>query len=199
MNRTSRLRALRRVGLSSAVAVTVLASAAGVAGASTHASRFANRPAVRSSMDAGTNAPPMPPGGPRGIGGDVKAFASSSITVVPATIAGRVSAIDDDSITVTGPRGQSGTIQLSTATIYSTSGGRASLSDVRVGSFVVAAGTYGSLPSAIDAATVGIGMPGPGNGPGPTNGSGNGAGPFPGDRRGFCDESRPRARGVATK
>ena len=82
MNRSSRKRALRRVGLSSAIVVTVLASAVGVASASPRVSRFADSPAARSLLDAGTNAPPMPPGGPRGIGGDVKALTRSSITTV---------------------------------------------------------------------------------------------------------------------
>jgi hypothetical protein len=124
---------------------------------------------------------------------------AGSIHIVPANIAGRVSAIDGDTIALTGPHGQSGTIQVSAATIYAKFGGTASLSDVRVGSLVVAGGTFGSLPTTIDAATVGIGMPGPGSGPGPNNGSGLLAGPFARGPPGILDESRPHARGVATR
>jgi hypothetical protein len=225
------------------VAVSVLASAVGVAGASTHASRFANAPAARSSKDAGTNAPPMPLGGPGGVGGDVKAVTGSSITIVssdgtastyalnsattvtdirqsatparlslgesvhivvssvdstvagsitivPANIAGRVGAISGDTISLAGPNGDVGTIQVNTATTYSRSGESASLSDVSVGSFVFAGGTFGSLPTTIDAATVGIGMPGPGHGSRPNSGSGPMAGPFARGPPGILGESR---------
>jgi hypothetical protein len=72
MKRLSRSSVLRHVGLSSAVAVTMLASGVGVAGAATTAWRPAKAPVALGSRDAATNAPPMPPGGPRGIGGGVK-------------------------------------------------------------------------------------------------------------------------------
>jgi hypothetical protein len=72
MKRLSRSSVLRHVGLSSAVAVTMLASGVGVAGAATTAWRPAKAPVALGSSDAGMNAPPMSPGGPRGIGGGVK-------------------------------------------------------------------------------------------------------------------------------
>ena len=237
MNRTSCQRALRKVGLSSAIAVTVRASGVGVASASTHSLKSVHPANLRGAKDASTTTPPpTPPRGPGGVGGDVNALTSTSITIVnlegttttyvinssteitkfrrsttaaslapgenvrivpnstdasvaaaidivPATIAGRVSAINADTITVTGPKGDSATIHVSSATTYSKAGVSASFGDVSVGSFVVGEGTFGSSPTTVEAATVGIGVPGPGNGPGPNNGAGPGPlglGPFPG-------------------
>ena len=231
MERPSRQRALRNVGLSSAIAVTVLVSGVGVASASTHSTKSVNPVALRGAKDASTTTPPpMPPGGPEGIGGDVNALTSSSITIVnpdgttktyaidsstvirktrhsttarslalgesvrivpsstdgalaasidivPATIAGRVSAINGDTITVSGPMGTSATIQVSAETGYFRAGASASFGDVQVGSFVIGEGTFDTSPTTIEATTVGIGMPGPGNGPGPGPYSGAGPGP----------------------
>jgi hypothetical protein len=75
---------------------------------------------------------------------------------------------------VTDPNGNSATIQVGSATTYSRAGTSASFGDVNVGSFVVGEGTFGSSPTTIEAATVGIGLPGPGNGPGPNTGDGSG-------------------------
>jgi hypothetical protein len=106
---------------------------------------------------------------------------AASITIVPATIAGKVAVIDGDTITLAGPNGTSATIMVSSATTYSKANTSASLGDVRDGSFVFAEGTFGSSPTTIDAATVGIGSPAPapgnGPGPGPGNGPRNGPGP----------------------
>jgi len=237
MKRPSRQRVLGKVGLSSAIAVTVLVSDIGVASASTHSLKAVHPVALRDSKDASTTTPPpMPPRGPGGIGGDVNALTSSSITIVnfdgttttyafnsstvitrfrqsttaanlalgenvrivpssidasvagsidivPAIIAGRVGAINGDSITVSGPKGTTGTIQVNSATTYAKAGTSASFGDVSVGSFVFGEGTYGSSPTTIEATTVGIGTPGPGNGPGPNIGAGPGPvgpGPIPG-------------------
>ena len=166
----------------------------------------------------------MPPGGPRGIGGDVKAVTSSSVTVatstgsltyfitatttvtdqrpgakseslslgenvrvvpsptdssvaasitiVPATIGGRVSAITGNTISVTDTQGVTATIQVNADTAFAKTGANASITDVRVGSFIFAIGRFGTSPSTLDATTVGIGMPAPG-----TSGPGNGHGP----------------------
>jgi|GEM_PF-419666 len=236
MNQPSRQRVLRKVGLSSAIAVTVLVSGVGAASASTHSVKSVNPLTLRGSKDASTTTPPpTPPRETGGVGGDVNALTSSSITIVnfdgitttyvinsstvitklrhsttaaslvlgenvhivpsstdasvagsidivPAIIAGRVGAINGDTITVTGPNGRTGTIQVSSATTYSKVGTSASLRDVSVGSFVFGEGTFGSSPTTIEATTVGIGMPGPGNGPGPNNGAEPGpmgSGPFP--------------------
>jgi hypothetical protein len=269
MKQPSRKRVLRRVGVSSAIAVTVLAGGVGVASASTYPLKSAPPAATSGSNDAGTTSPPpMPPRGPGGVGGDVTALTDASITVVtpdgtantytinsstvitdrrqvataaslalgenvlvtastadasvaasidiePAVIAGRVSAVSGDTITVTGPNDATGSIDVSSTTTYSKSGASASLSDVSVGSFVFAQGTFGSSPTTIDAATVGIGSPGPGSGPGdgpgpgpgPGSGPGNGPGPgqigtgYSGVVPGPVPELRtsPTAKGAVTK
>jgi hypothetical protein len=73
MKRSTGKRVLRHVGLPSAVAVAILVSGVGVAGATTTPSRSMTMLAALGLRDAGTNTrPPMPPGGPRGIGGGVK-------------------------------------------------------------------------------------------------------------------------------
>jgi hypothetical protein len=201
----------------------VLAGGIGVAGASTHSSKPASSSSVLHSRDATTNLPPMPLG-PRGIGGDVTALTSTSLTVVgvdgttstyaidsstvvtdnrhaaatsslvvgdnvhivtsasdssvaasidivPANVAGRVSAVNGDTISVTGPDGITTTIDVSGATTYSKNGSSVALSDVSVGSFVVAEGTFGSTPSTVVAATVGIGTPPMGSGGFPGDGA----------------------------
>ncbi len=89
-----------------------------------------------------------------------------TIDIVPATIAGEVAAVSDDTITVTGPNEEIGTIVVSGSTTFVMSGGAASLSDVTVGSFVFAEGSLGSTATTIDAASVGIGQPTPGTRPG---------------------------------
>jgi hypothetical protein len=235
MKHPSRKRTLRKVGLTSAIAVTVFASGIGVASASTHPSRPVSPPAARGSKDAGVTPPaPMPPRGPLGIAGDVTALTSSSITIattarpvtysltaattvtdhrpgtkpeglalgenvrvvpsssdssvaasitiVPASIGGRVSAINGDTITVTDPNAGTATIQVDADTTFTKSGANASISDVRIGSFIVATGTFGSSPTSLDATTVGIGTPPPGAFGPPRNGFGPGplAGPFAG-------------------
>jgi len=255
MIRPSRQRALRKVGLSSAIAVTVLVSGVGVASASTHSLKSVPPVTPRGSKDASTTTPtPTPPREPGGVGGDVKTLTSTSITIVnldgtattyainsrtvitklrqsasaaslmpgenvriepsstdasvagsidivPAMIAGRVGAINGDTITVTGPNGMEATIQVSSATTYSRAGTSASFGDVRVGSFVFSEGTFGSSPTTIEATTVGIGMPGPnGRGPGPNNGVGPatmGTGPSPGTPG--EDGVGSNARGVRAK
>jgi hypothetical protein len=249
MNQPPRRGVLRKVGLSSAIAVTVLVGGVGVASASTHSSTAVFPAAVQGSNavgsnDAGTNAPLMPPRGPGGISGDVKSLTDTSFTIVnidrtastyainasttitnlrhragaaslavgenvlvvpnssdsgvagsiaivPANIAGRVSAVNGDAITVTSPNGSVATILVSSATTYAKAGVTVSFGDVSVGSFVFAEGSVGSSPTTIDAATVGIGMPGPSNGKGP--------GPFLGVPPGPVPEFRSNTRGVTPK
>jgi hypothetical protein len=58
---------------------------------------------------------------------------------------------------------------VSSATTYMKGGASATLSDISVGTFVFAQGSYGTSATVVDATTVGIGQPGPG---------GPGAGPF---------------------
>jgi hypothetical protein len=117
---------------------------------------------------------------------------------VPANLAGRVTAIDGDTISVAGPNGTTASIHVDATTTYSKSGTVASRSDVIVGSFVVADGTFGSSPTVLNAATVGIGTPGPASGPQPSNGYGPGplAGPFAGGPPNVPPGEGSTARGV---
>lgn len=252
MKQSSRKRALQKVGLSSVIAVTVLAGGIGVASASTHPSRPVSPPAARGSKDNGaTPAAPMPSRGPLGTVGDVTALSSTSITlatptgsttysitnsttvtdqrrgatsavlslgenvrvvpsasdsdvaasitIVPATIGGRVSAVNGDTITVTGPDGSSSTIEVNDETTFSKSGASASLTDVSVGSFIFATGTFGSSPTSLDAATVGIGRPSPGNLRPPFNSAGPLAGAFAGGLPDVPAPSAARMRGAARR
>src|SRR5271170_7418445 len=99
MKQPARKRALRKVGLSSAIAVTVLVSGIGVASAATHPSKPMSPPAARGSKDDGATAPaPMPPRGPLGVGGEVTAVTSSSITLT--TTSGSLTYVINSSTTV---------------------------------------------------------------------------------------------------
>ena len=93
------------------------------------------------------------------------ATSAISIDIVPANIAGKVTAESGDTITITGPNGSTGTIVVSSSTTFAKSGSTASLSDVTVGSFVFAEGTFGATATTINAASVGIGQPPSGTGP----------------------------------
>jgi len=256
MKQPSRTRALRRVGLSSAVAITVLASGVGVAGASNHSSKPSTSSTALDVKDVAADpSPPMPFGGPHGIGGDVTALTSSSVTIerldgasstyainasttvtdlrhgaatsslalgenvhvivsatdpsaassidiVPAVAAGRVSAINGDSITIAGPKGTTETVHVSGTTNYSKKGASATLSDVSVGSFIFALGSFGSSPTTVEAATIGIGTPTPGNGP--VHGDGPrpdplGAAPYRDAPPGTQLQTGPHVKGAATK
>ena len=254
MKQPSRTRALRRVGLSSAVAITVLASGVGVAGASNHTSKPSTSSAAHDAKDVAADpSPPMPFGGPHGIGGDITALTSSSVTIerldgttttyaingsttvtdlrhgaatstlalgenvhviasttdpsvassidiVPAVAAGRVSAVNGDSITITGPKGTTETVVVSAATNYSKKGASATLSDASVGSYIFALGTFGSTSSTLDAATIGIGTPTPGNGPVHGDGPGPpGVAPFGDVPPGTQPQTGPHVKGAANK
>jgi hypothetical protein len=212
---------LKKSGISSAIALGVLVTGVGVAGAATHATTSDAAAASATSKTSGTSTPPpMAPGPGFGIGGDVASVSSTSITVVnpagtsttygvststtvtkdrqsatfadvvvgdnvhitvsssdptlataidvaPAMIVGTVSALNGDTITVTGPNGATGTIVVDASTTYMKSGASAALSNVAVGTVIVAQGTFGATPTTLDASSVGIGQPGTGPGPGP--------------------------------
>jgi hypothetical protein len=104
------------------------------------------------------------------------ATTATSIDIVPANIAGKVTAVSGDTITIAGPDGTTGTIDVTSSTTFAKSGATASLSDVTVGSFVFAEGTFGATATTIDATSVGIGQPSPGTGPGPRGFAGGGQG-----------------------
>ena len=105
-------------------------------------------------------------------------YTITAIEVVLPTIAGQVTGINGDTITVTQPGGTTATIHVGTGTTYQVDGATGSLSGIKVGSFVVAEGTQradGSLDAAAIRAGFGGGIKGPGapghDGPGDTDAS----------------------------
>jgi hypothetical protein len=104
------------------------------------------------------------------------ATSATSIDIVPANIAGKVTAVNGDTITITGPDGKTGTIDVTSSTTFASSGATVSLGDVTVGSFVFAEGTFGATATTIEATSVGLGQPTPGSGPGPDGLPGGGPG-----------------------
>lgn len=125
---------------------------------------------------------------------------AASITIVPATIGGRVSAITGNTISVTDTQGVTATIQVNADTAFAKTGANASITDVRVGSFIFAIGRFGTSPSTLDATTVGIGTPAPGTfGPGNGHGPGPLAGPFAGGLPDLPAPSAASLRGAATE
>ena len=101
----------------------------------------------------------------------------TAIKVVLPTIGGQVTAINGNTITVTQPGGTTATIHVDGNTKYQVNGAAGALSDIKVGSFIVAEGTQrtdGSLDAAaIHAGDRGIkgpgfpGRPAPAGRPGP--------------------------------
>jgi hypothetical protein len=87
-------------------------------------------------------------------------FSITAIRVVLPAIGGEVTAVTGDTITVTGKDGTTGTIHVDSATAYEVGGtaGKA-LSDITVGSFVIAEGTL-RTDGSLDAATVHSGFRG---------------------------------------
>jgi len=75
------------------------------------------------------------------------------IVVVLPTVVGQVSAVDGDTITVTQRGGTKATIHVDSSTTYQVNGAAGKLSDVKVGSIVIAEGTQRSDGS-LDAANV---------------------------------------------
>jgi hypothetical protein len=106
-------------------------------------------------------------------------YTVTAIIVVLPSVAGQVSAIDGDTITVTQPGGTKTTVHVSVSTTYTVDGQAGKLSDIKVGAFIVAEGTQRSDGS-LDAAAVRAGFGGkivPG---GPSSGKPG----FPGYRHG---------------
>lgn len=97
-------------------------------------------------------------------------YTIDQIRVVLPVIGGQVTAVGTDSITVDQKGGASATIHVSSGTTYDVNGNTgAKLSDITVGSFVVAEGTQRSDGS-LDASAIHAGTPGqrgPGGGVGP--------------------------------
>ena len=68
-------------------------------------------------------------------------YTVTAIVVVLPTVAGEISAIDGNTITVTQPGGTTATIHVDSDTTYRLAGGAGSLSDLEVGAVIVAEGT----------------------------------------------------------
>ena len=68
----------------------------------------------------------------------------TAIVVVLPTVVGEVTAIDGNTITVTQPGGTTATIHVDGDTTYQVNGAAGALSDIKVGSFIVAEGTQRS-------------------------------------------------------
>ena len=86
-------------------------------------------------------------------------YTVTAIIVVLPNVAGQVSAIDGDTITITQPGGTKATVHVSDSTTYTVDGKAGKLSDIKVGAFVVAEGTQRSDGS-LDAAAVRAGFGG---------------------------------------
>ena len=86
-------------------------------------------------------------------------YTITAIKVVLPTVGGEVTAIDGNTITVTGRDGTAGTIHVDGDTTYQVDGDTGALSDISVGSFVVAQGTL-RTDGSLDADAVHSGMRG---------------------------------------
>ena len=118
-------------------------------------------------------------------------YTVTAIVVVLPSVAGQVSAVDGDTLTVTQPGGTKATIHVSGDTTYQVNGAKGALSDIKVGSFIVAEGTQGSDGS-LDAATVHLGFGGRGSAGGP------GFPGFPGGHHGPKANASPAPSGSAS-
>jgi hypothetical protein len=106
-------------------------------------------------------------------------YTVTAIIVVLPSVAGQVTAIDGDTISITQPGGTKATIHVSDSTTYQVDGKAGKLSDIKVDAFIVAEGTQRSDGS-LDAAAVRAGF----GGKIVPNGPSFGKPGFPGGRRG---------------
>jgi hypothetical protein len=232
VSKVTRKRTLRHAGVSSAIAIGVVATGVGVASASTHAAARTSTSATASARRIHPSSMPTTPGAHCGIGGDVSAVSATSITIthprgttstysintsttvtkngqsatladtvngnnvhialsstdptlaatidiVPASVAGKVTAINGDVLTIAGPNASTGSVVVSSTTTYAKGGASASLSDISVGTVIFAQGSFGSSATTVDATTVGIGQPGVGGPAADPFGGGGPGGPPP--------------------
>jgi len=117
-------------------------------------------------------------------------YSIKAIVVILPSVAGQVSAIDGNTLTVTLPGGTTSTIHVDSNTTYQVDGAKGALSDVMVGAFVVAQGSQRSDGS-LDAAQVLVG----------TKGRGFGGPGFPGmpGFRGFPGHGGPNDQNASPK
>ena len=87
----------------------------------------------------------------------------TAIVVVLPTVVGEVTAVDGDTIKVTQPGGTTATIHVDGTTKYQVNGASGALSDIKVGSFIVAEGTQ-RTDGSLDAAAIHAGDRGKGPG-----------------------------------
>ncbi len=100
-------------------------------------------------------------------------YTVTAIAVVLPTVAGQISAIDGNTITITQRGGTTATVHVTGATTYRIAGAAGSLSDLKVGAVIVAEGTQ-RADGSLDAATVGAGFDKGGmHGPGFPDGDGD--------------------------
>jgi hypothetical protein len=119
-------------------------------------------------------------------------YSVTAIVVVLPSLAGQVSAINGDTLTITQPRGTTATIHVSGATTYQVNGAKGALSDVKVGSFIVAEGTQ-RTDGSLDAAAVRVGLGARGGAGGPSFQFPG----FPGGHRGPNAKASPAPSGTA--
>ncbi len=102
-------------------------------------------------------------------------YTVTAIIVVLPSLAGQVSAIDGSTLTITQPGGTTATIHVDSKTTYQVNGAPGALSDIKVGSFIVAEGTQ-RADGSLDAAVVRSGFGGRGGPGGPGFGPSFGGG-----------------------
>jgi hypothetical protein len=97
----------------------------------------------------------------------VGAYQVTAIAVALPSLAGQVSAVSGDTLTITQPGGTKATIHVSGTTTYEVNGAAGKLSDIKVGSFIIAEGSQ-RADGSLDAAGVrsGFGLRGVPGGPG---------------------------------
>ena len=84
-------------------------------------------------------------------------YTVTAIAVVLPTVAGQISAIDGNTITITQRGGTTATVHVDSSTTYRIAGAAGSLSDLKVGAVIVAEGTQ-RADGSLDAASVGAGF-----------------------------------------
>jgi hypothetical protein len=118
-------------------------------------------------------------------------FSVTAIVVVLPSLAGQVSAINGDTLTITQPGGTTATIHVSGDTTYQINGAKGALADVKVGSIIVAEGTQ-RTDGSLDAASVRVGLGARGGAGGPSFQFPG----FPGGHRGPNAKASPAPSGT---
>lgn len=88
-------------------------------------------------------------------------YSVTALVVVLPSVAGQISAIDGNTLTITQPGGTTSTVHVDSSTTYQVNGAAGSLSDIKVGAFIVAEGAQ-RADGSLDAAAVRGGIGGVG-------------------------------------